>query len=485
MVLILRRRGGAGGLLGGGNFMRLRHPIIIWLIFVCCVLLLWGVAWIRMFSLDVNNDYNNVLVEKSDLMSQIKKQQEKIEDLQQELRKKEIFREQKMGDEEEKKNLVAVMYEAEISDKDNNDNDNDNDKDSDNNRNITAIKYNNEEPSIDPSIVTFVLVATMNPNTGPRSVALLASMQRFLSPGTVHTLLVVVPELEVHWWELAAASLGPQHEQNLFAVKVLSEDSVLKSGADFLKTQAPRTIRRESNGIGYRLQMLLKLGVAQHVPTDFYVTFDCDVVLAQPLRAGVLVTNNGKGLLQGNMGGPHARRWIGNSLDAFFGRIVGSKQHKETKKYDCTVDRLMNTIGVTPAVMSKRASLLTIERLEQVAAKVIKPGMNWDLYLISTLESGLDWTEYGLYAAGTCLSGLLEEVHVADPLVKLYDAELQEDGSKWKPEDMKKVFSSKGSLEHDSIKFVFMVLQGIGGSNVVQAVSALYPHIKPISTNAH
>ena len=25
--------------------------------------------------------------------------------------------------------------------------------------------------------------------------------------------------------------------------------------------------------------MLLKLGVAEHVPTDFYVTFDCDVVL--------------------------------------------------------------------------------------------------------------------------------------------------------------------------------------------------------------
>jgi hypothetical protein len=30
--------------------------------------------------------------------------------------------------------------------------------------------------------------------------------------------------------------------------------------------------------MGYRLQMLIKLGVAKHVPTDFYVTFDCDVV---------------------------------------------------------------------------------------------------------------------------------------------------------------------------------------------------------------
>jgi len=342
------------------------------------------------------------------------------------------------------------------------------------------VDANNEEPPNDPSIVTFVLVATMNPNAGPRSVALLASMQRFLSPGTVHTLLVVVPQQELHWWELAASGLGLQQQHSLFTVRVLSEDSVLKSGADFLKTQAPLTAKKEANGMGYRIQMLLKLGVAQHVPTDFYVTFDCDVALAQPLRSGVLVTKNGKGLLQGNMGGPHAERWIANSLDAFFGRTVGSTQHEHTKKYGCTVDRLRRTIGVTPAVMSKRASLLTIERLEEVAAKIIRPGMKWDAYLISTLESGLDWTEYGLYAAGTCLSGLLDEVHVLDPLLRLYDPGLQEDGSRWRnPGAMKRAFSYEGNGQ---IKYLFMVLQSIGGSDVVQAVSALHPHLKPVAT---
>jgi hypothetical protein len=52
-----------------------------------------------------------------------------------------------------------------------------------------------------PGAVTFVLVATMNANSGPRAIALLASMQRFLDPenSAVHSLLVVVPEAETPW----------------------------------------------------------------------------------------------------------------------------------------------------------------------------------------------------------------------------------------------------------------------------------------------
>lgn len=53
----------------------------------------------------------------------------------------------------------------------------------------------------------------------------------------VHSLLVVVPEGEVAWWDLAAAALGPQRA---FRVVILGEDKVLTSGADFLKTSAPK-----------------------------------------------------------------------------------------------------------------------------------------------------------------------------------------------------------------------------------------------------
>jgi hypothetical protein len=42
---------------------------------------------------------------------------------------------------------------------------------------------------------------------------------------------------EVAWWDLAAVALGPQPA---FRVVILGEDTVLSSGAKFLKASAPR-----------------------------------------------------------------------------------------------------------------------------------------------------------------------------------------------------------------------------------------------------
>eukprot|EP00588_Corethron_pennatum_P012408 CAMPEP_0194273958 /NCGR_PEP_ID=MMETSP0169-20130528/7177_1 /TAXON_ID=218684 /ORGANISM="Corethron pennatum, Strain L29A3" /LENGTH=483 /DNA_ID=CAMNT_0039017051 /DNA_START=113 /DNA_END=1564 /DNA_ORIENTATION=- len=477
-----RRGGGSGGLLGGGKLPRPRLRRALSLLFACGALLL-GTLSILLFPFEKNDP--RVPAESSDLMAQIQRQREEIttlkstakdnekerKDLLQKLQKKEILRQDREKQHgEEKKNVVAGTNRVDAR----------SGTGSDENK-LSVIKNDTEEPPLDPAVVTFVLVATMNPNAGPRSVALLASMQRFLAPGTVHTLLVVVPQQELRWWELAAAGLGSPRP---FSVRVLSEDAVLASGAAFLKRQAPKAAAREANGMGYRVQMLLKLGVAHHVPTAFYVTFDCDVVLARPLARGVLVTEDGRGLLQGGMG-PAARRWIGSSTDAFFGRTVGSARHGDTQEHGCTVDRLARTVGVTPAVLSKRAAVATLERLERAAAAVVRPGMHWDEYLMNTLETGLDWTEYGLYAAGTCLSGLLEEVHVLDPSLRLYDAGLQEDGSRWSdPGALRRAFASGGNTGHGRRKNLFVVLQSIGGSTPVQAMTALYPHLKPVATAA-
>lgn len=95
--------------------------------------------------------------------------------------------------------------------------------------------------------------------------------------------------------------------------------------------------------MGYRLQMLIKLGVSAHVPTDFYVTFDCDVALAKPLKLGTLVRDigsggagggGGRGIMQGEMRGPHSQRWMSHSLDMFFGVDVGAARGREG---GCTV----------------------------------------------------------------------------------------------------------------------------------------------------
>ena len=126
----------------------------------------------------------------------------------------------------------------------------------------------------------------------------------------------------------------------------------------------------------------------------------------------------------------------------------------------------MHTVGVTPAVMSKHGAIATLKRLERRAEEEGKRG--WDEYLFSALEDGLDWTEYGLYAAGTCLDGSFNRHHVVDPKVRLYDAALQEDGSKFMdPKVMNEAFGPNP----------FVVVQSIGGSDATSAADALYSHL--------
>ena len=331
--------------------------------------------------------------------------------------------------------------------------------------------------SPNPGAVTFVLVATMSPNAGPRAVALLASMQRFLPDpenSAVHALMVVVPRSEVAWWELSAAAMGPPRA---FRVVILPEDSALATGAEALKASAPLAAAREFNGMGYRLQMLIKLGVAAHVPTDFYVTLDCDVVLAKPLRLGTLVrpspSGDGmQGVLQGEMRGPHAARWMRHSVDMFFGGTVGSGVGRSEVGVECSPERLLRTVGVTPAVLSKEAALAVIRRLGAAADR----GKRWDQHLMAALDAGADWTEYGLYAAGACLEGLLRDVHVHDPATRLYDPLLQEDGSWFRDSAaMARAFDPHGAD-------VFVVLQSIGGSDAAEAAAALHPHVTPRAT---
>lgn len=319
-----------------------------------------------------------------------------------------------------------------------------------------------------PDAVTFVLVATMRPNDGPRAVALLASMRRFLDPkaSAVHALVVIVPNAELTWWRLAAQALrgGGEHGEVFFEVRVVAEDDVLPTPTARLRVAAPKANQRESRGAGYRVQMLLKLAVAaNHVHTDFYVTLDCDVLLAKPLKLGTLV-RAGKALTQGEMGGPHVSRWMSHSLDAFFGDSPGASKGKEGADR-CGVQTLKQTIGVTPAVLSTRVALAAIARLQTLGGDV-----GWDERLFRTLDEGLDWTEYGMYAAGACLEGMQEEVHYRDPKLRLYDATLQEDGSRFRdPAAMSRAFDADAP--------VFLVLQSIGGSDAAGAAEAVWPHL--------
>lgn len=345
-----------------------------------------------------------------------------------------------------------------------------------------------DSPSSDA--VTFVLVATMIPDSAPRIANLLASMRTFLDPETpkqvVAELVVLVPDSELDWWLLAASALGDDTPWG--TTRVVAESEVLPTSIDSLRKAAPGAARRELRGLGYRVQMLLKLAASTLVYTEFYVTLDCDVVLSGALKQGDLVRNN-RGLVQGAMGGVHAKRWLSHSLDALFGETPGSAKNAAagtsgngadidqamvSRIKSCGKDTTLEGVGVTPAVLSAsvaRSALDWVSSFDSAA--------NWDSRLFRMLDTGLDWTEYGIYAAWACVSGVFDHVHEFDPKMQLYDAKLQEDGSKFSDlETMRDAFQSNGDNINRK-RSLFVVVQSIGGSDPRGAASAVKPYVLP------
>ena len=364
-------------------------------------------------------------------------------------------------------------------------------------------------PAAPRDAVTFVLVSTMSPDSAPRVANLLASMRAFLEARVVAELLVLVPDAELDWWSLAASALGADTPWG--ATRVVPESRALPTPVHRLWASAPRAARREARGLGYRTQMLLKLAAGSLVRTPFYVTLDCDVVLRQTLRTDDLLdTSRRRALAQGAMGGPHAKRWLSHSLDALFGETPGAAAEAAKRNppfgddafetlasrvASCGADATSRGVGVTPAILSAATARRAIAFLDEMGTASSsdassdaneKKKTRWDERLFRSLDSGLDWTEYGIYAAFACVEGTFDETHFVDPRRELYDANLQEDGSRFADADaMRAAFGmsntgdgEKKKIPDDDVKrALFVVVQSIGGSDPVGAARAVKPFI--------
>ena len=77
------------------------------------------------------------------------------------------------------------------------------------------------------------------------------------------------------------------------------------------------------------------------------------------------------------------------------------------------------------------------------------------------------------------MSGVFDHVHEFDPKMQLYDAKLQEDGSKFSDlETMRDAFQSNGDNINRK-RSLFVVVQSIGGSDPRGAASAVKPYVLP------
>lgn len=149
--------------------------------------------------------------------------------------------------------------------------------------------------------VTAVLCTRLRDAEGfPRVPSLVASLSRFASAGTISELLVSTPARDVQPLSTALASEGAPLWSNgglwsspacrgyarlatserPFPARVVSDTEVLPSPRELLTSLTPRAERAERGGRGanYRIQMLIKLGIARLVRTTHYLTLDRSVL---------------------------------------------------------------------------------------------------------------------------------------------------------------------------------------------------------------
>mmetsp|Transcript_113382 Transcript_113382/g.184748 ORF Transcript_113382/g.184748 Transcript_113382/m.184748 type:complete len:366 (+) Transcript_113382:194-1291(+) len=325
--------------------------------------------------------------------------------------------------------------------------------------------------------ITLVLVAARSSSaTLPR---LLASLARFARIGSVLELLMIVPgrdkssfgafldhgngTLWKTWMQRKDADAIKRYaaawrEAQAFPVRMLADMDVLRTPYPALDAECPPLERESLGGRGthYRLQMLLKIGVASHVKTDFYLTLDQDVVAMRPFSYGDFVTTDGRAVIQNERRDgrtEHRSSWWESSAFA-----LNASQ--------CAPGPLDPTIGVTPAVVPTRVSLGLKDLLSTLWRKTFQTDA-WDLVLFKLLIPGgraSDWTEYTLIYMASCAMGLQDAIFdTKEPGAgKLYrffrsDSDVIDDSNG----DINGVITHAPSVGSRETSPVFGVVQGI------------------------
>ena len=316
-------------------------------------------------------------------------------------------------------------------------------------------------PSVPPTSVregmTLVLAVRINDNELPRALALVASVLKFAEPGAVARLLVVVPDREKELFELAANALTRYASGTpAFSIDVVGDTAVVPTTAAELATLAPATSAREhenrgGRSIGYRIQMLAKLGASRLIDTAHYVTLDADVLLTRPLAAEDLLDDGGRAL---------AMRDPANQRPGWFEcarTVLQAPPECVSTAYG----------GVTPAVLETRTARELLDGIENTHRE------SWERALFRQLDSGCDWTEYALYWTWACKAGVLQARHsftnaLYDPRDFQWNA--------YKSWDFARVFGGGGGGSGGG-RPVFKVAQGIGGSFPSEILRAIAPHL--------
>ncbi|MBD2028215.1 DUF6492 family protein [Leptolyngbya sp. FACHB-711] len=201
---------------------------------------------------------------------------------------------------------------------------------------------------------------------------------------------------------------------------------------------------------GWYLQQLIKLAIANHIKTNFYLTLDADVICAKPVQFSDLV-KEGRAVYYAIDSDQYENKlwyeWSRNAL-----KLKPRSQH--------------NCYNVTPAVLSRDVVLQLQQYLRQLSNAELTSGLKFSsskrrnlILLLSWLscrvlprksalrEQLLDyktylirnipWTEYALYYSFCEMKELLDQYHVRIPncIYSGKESVWHEDQyTKWQPE---------------------------------------------------
>lgn len=219
-----------------------------------------------------------------------------------------------------------------------------------------------------------------------RAALLFDSLVKFADPDLFTRIIVMTPGSEV---ELVAERLAQWPDLPLM---VMDENDI-----------APG-LRQIPDISGWTRQQILKLAIARHVGTPFYITFDADVICTHAIDADLLLPG-GKALMQLMPKGvvPNRLHWWRAAA-----RIL-----KLSKRLD------EPGMAPTPAILSTGVCEGLLARLERMAA----PG-SWIELLVDPLRDRAwhqylpgykhlyRWSEYALYYLYCQDAGLLDTYHV-------------------------------------------------------------------------
>lgn len=237
---------------------------------------------------------------------------------------------------------------------------------------------------------TVDLVLPVNPGSRSddrRMRIALSSLVRYLDPSCVGRLLIIVPD---HVPKQAVRALTWEGRAVPYQTAVLHDHEVIGSNA-----------WRSRVGSWYT-QQFVKIGAADHLVSDFYVTLDSDVILTKPTGFDDLVIG-------------------GRAATLLYSREVHEHWWRASAQILGTEPRLEQPgMGVTPAVLSGRIARGLMRYLEQRqqglwyrgVVEFIDDQKARGLYKPHHFKPSPTPTEYTLYYLFAELSGLAARDHV-------------------------------------------------------------------------